>query len=511
MKRYFFNWPLLIVTLGVVAYAVYFSVFTIARVRGMYANYYDLGIMHQATYNSWQALSTGDWGLMLEQTNPFGPEQIKRMAIHTDFLMALIAPLYIFHDGPETLLVIQAITVALGAYAVYGIALHVFSKQKHHRIIALIFALCYLLNPLVQRATIYEFHSVTLATSFLLFMVYFWLKKKYYASFVFFMISILTKEQVALTTAFFALYVLFKNIQWKKLMKKKWPYLRSYHYSGFGLIVLSISIVWFILCMKFIIPYFRVDDQYHFALGFYGDYGDTPLGVISGILLNPFHIIKTFTAPDRLYYLFFHLGSLGFLSLLSPLVLFIAGPEFGITMLSSNGNMRNITLHYTAVITPFIFIAAVYGMSRLMHFIETKKKIPHLAFFLLGYIVIWTLGFAYFFGPLPGARNADTEPLTSPLPDYQVIQNVKKTFIHKDDKICTTGSLAPHFSGRRYFYDFSSRYTLADYVVVSTYEIYNGWGKDWMPGVYEQLVQDSQFKRIYEKNTIQVYQNTYKK
>lgn len=113
LKNY---WVIIVVSIAVIIFTLYFSLFTIARMRAMYANYYDLGIMHQATYNSYQAIVTGDWSRILEQTNPFGPEQIKRMAIHTDFLLALLAPFYIFYQGAETLLVIQSIIVALGAF-----------------------------------------------------------------------------------------------------------------------------------------------------------------------------------------------------------------------------------------------------------------------------------------------------------------------------------------------------------------------------------------------------------
>jgi uncharacterized membrane protein len=339
-------------------------------------------------------------------------------------------------------------------------------------------------------------------------MFYFWLKKRYGWSFLFFFLSLLTKEQVPLTTAFFGLYVLLKDIEPKKLWKEKWAYLRQYHFSRYGLLILGGSIIWFLVAVKLVIPYFRVDDQYHFALSFYGDYGDTPLGVIIGILLNPFDILGTVFGPDRLYYLLFHFAYFGFISLLSPLTLLIAAPEFGITMLSSNGNMRDITLHYTAVITPFVFLSAMYGSSYALSFLQ-KKKIPHAPVLLMIYLALATVIAAYLYGPLPGALQADTKPLTTPLPDYQAVQEVKQEIIAPEDAVSTTGSLAPHFTDRRYFYDFSSRYKLADYVVISRFEVYNGWGKDWMPGVYERLVNDPQFERVYEQNQIEVYRNTY--
>src|SRR3990167_5113324 len=189
---------------SILAYIFFFSYFSILRYKTLYASYYDLGIMHQTVHNTYSSIKTGDWSRFLELTNPMGADQIKRMAIHNDILLALLSVFYFIYSGPEMLLIIQSIVIALGALAIYKISLNVFKIN----LLSLIFSISYLFYFPLQRANIFDFHAVTLATTFLLFMFCFWLVNKYFLSFIFFILGIFTKEQVALTTLFFGLYIL---------------------------------------------------------------------------------------------------------------------------------------------------------------------------------------------------------------------------------------------------------------------------------------------------------------
>lgn len=503
------NWQISVVCLFVLIYCAYFSTFTILRTQHLYAHYYDLGIMHQVTHNSYRALATGDWDRMLEQTNPFGPEQIKRMAIHNDIMLALISPLYFIHDGPETLLVVQAVTVGLGAFFVFALAWQVFKKRPRAQTIAMIFALLYLFNPLVQRANIYEFHSVTLSTTLILGMFYFWQVKRYGLSLLLFFLSLLTKENVPLTTACFGLYILVKEIQWKELWKKKWQYLKTHRPSLFAVSVFVLSVAWFFLSVKVIIPYFRVDGEWHFAMDFYAEYGDSPVEVIIGVLTNPMMILSVIFSPERLEYFLRHFGYGGFLAFLSPLTLAMSAPEFAINTLSSNDSMRNPHLHYTALITPIMFISMIFGSHTLIQFLEWKlPKKKYITQAVMAYLISATVMFAWYTGPLPGARMPDTDPLVAAHPEHEVVKKWAQTLENEDIKICTTGRLAPYFTNRRYFYDLSSRYKLADYVIVWEEEAREGWGSDWMSGVYDTIQYDDNFKLVDSGAGIDVFMKT---
>jgi len=447
----------------ILLYIGYFSYFTILRYRTLYASYFDLGIMHQTVYNTYQSIKKQDMSRFLELTNPFGPEQIKRMAIHNDILLAFMAPFYFIYSGPETLLVIQTIVLALGAWAVFLIVRKVLEKEKKRNFIGLIFVTAYLLYPPMQRANIFEFHAVTLTTTTLLFMFYFWLGKKYRLSFLFFILSIIAKEQVALTTLFFGMYILYNNRRDKINVR-------------YSLLIMITSIIWFVASMLIIIPYFRGSN--HFALNYYEDF-----------LKSLFHI-------DSLRYLFFLLGPTAFLSLLSPLHLLIALPEFGINLLSNNWNMRNIVFHYTSVIQPFVFISAIYGV----------KKFNNKRLAIVGIIILlFSLLFSYFIGPLPYSMARDIHPFLYPQKERTDAAFWKNLLKNKQLKISVTGHMAPLFSSRRYFYNFSKDYYLADYVVLNVDEIYNYPEKDTLIPVYEKLQKDKRFRFIYKNENLEVF------
>lgn len=492
--KFFFkkHWSVILLLLFVIVYIGYFSYLTILRYHTLYANYFDLGIMHQTVYNTYRALQTGDFSRFLELTNPHGYDQVKRMAIHNDILLAFLAPFYFIYNGAETLLIIQSLVLGLGTFALYGISQIVLQKQKKKEIIGLIFSASYLLFPAMERANIFEFHAVTLATGLLLFMFYFFLKKKYLFSALFFIASIFSKEEVALTTAFFGLYILFITFRDKKIRiterKKE---------IAFGIFILVTSIMWFFLSMLVIIPIFR--KEMSFALTYYSDFGDSPVKVLFGILKNPSSIIRYIWHIDTARYLLFLLGPMGFLSLFAPLQLLIVLPEFAINLLSNNWNMRNIIYHYTSVITPFIMISAIYGFYNIVNF-KKRLKYP-----ILALVIICTALFSYFKSPLPYSVERDVHPFLWPQKEMKDAHLWKGILTDKKLKIMATNQIAPLFSSRRYLYQFSSRYDLADYIVLSTNEIYNYPEKDKLIPIYEQLSKDKKYMRVYKNENVEVF------
>lgn len=307
----------------IAAYIAYFSYFTILRYKTLYASYYDLGIMNQTVYNTYMAIKTKDPSRILELTDTDSSAQITRLAIHNDPLLASLSIFYFIYKSPETLLIIQSIVLGLGALAIYKIVEFIFNKSKYSNFLALVFSFAYLLYSPMERANNFDFHAVVLATSFLLFMFYFFLKKKYGWSFLFFILSLLSKEEVGLTTTFFGIYALFSEINLFPLSNLKNPriifreLLKDKRKLWFSLILITTSLAWFGLSVSFIVPYFR--GGHHFALVYYGDFGDSPIRIIIGLLVNPYSIWKYIWRFDTLTYFFNLLGPLGFCLFFPPL------------------------------------------------------------------------------------------------------------------------------------------------------------------------------------------------
>ena len=441
------------------------------------------------------SFKTGDFSRFLELTNPHGFDQVKRMSVHNDIFLAFLAPFYFIYSGPETLLVIQTVATALGALAVYGISNIIFEKKSNVHLISLFFSFAYLMYPALQRANQFDFHAVVLATPLLLFMYYFYLRKKYTLSSLCALGALLTKEQVGLTIAFFGIFVAitaFKQIKNAVVQKKEFIFAGILAFVGIG---------WFVLSMAYIIPYFR--QGVHFALSYYGDFGDTPKGILLGLFSNPPLVMHYVFREDTLEYLVAVLGPLGFLSLFSPVHLLIAAPEFAINILSQSGAMRNIYFHYTAVTTPFIFISTLYGFQFLLNKI---RRIQQYTWFIIAIFITFTLLISAVSSPLPYSLGKEVHPIFWPAQERFEAFKWQKIVADNNIKVMASGNMGPIFASRRYFYNFSERYDLADYIVLSHDDVYNGYENFKSIPAYEKLIQDKRYKRVYIKGIFEVYQ-----
>jgi len=502
--------PLAILLIGIFFYCLYFSLFTINRFDKLQAHYFDLGIMDQTVHNTYMGIKTFDLSRILELTDPAaGTSQVKRMAVHNDIILAFLAPFYFIHDGSATLLVMQTFVLALGAYYVFLIGKNIFNKHKFRDWIALIFAYGYLLYPPLQKANNFDFHAVTFATTLLLMMFYYFSQKKYRLSILLAFLAAMTKEQVGLTVASFGGYVILnefivnyfnkKDKLLKKLKEKK---------ILFAIILVVMGLVWVLLSMKVIIPFSRSGP--HFGAEYYEYLKTDPL--------KGLHALFRYESAK---YLSIILTPFGFLSLLAPLRFLIMIPELLVILLSTNSNMRNIYFHYESVLTPFIVITSMYGGRNFLNanLIEklkrlVPKKFRHYiffstSFFLIIYVILSALSASMYMSPLPWGHHSDLYPWQKA--DIK-LQDVRlwKSYLRDDSvAVSTTGHLAPHFTDRRYFYNFAGGYDKASYVIIDTYELGRGFQGREKKEEYDKLVRDWRYVNIYKQHGIEVYKNVY--
>ena len=497
IKKY---WAGILLGLLTLSYIAYFSYFSILRYHTLYAHYFDLGIMNQTVYNTFMSIKSGDYSRFLELTNPHGFDQVKRMSVHNDIFLAILAPFYFFYAGPETLLVLQSVASAAGAVALFFIGKKIFYGMNNARLVAFFISFAYLFYPPLQRANQFDFHAVVFATPLLLFMFYFYLVKNYWVSGLLALLALLTKEQVGLTVGFFGIYVIVQSLRPKakdlELTSKK----SLLNLSIFGISLLVIGIGWFVFSMIVIIPYYR--QGVHFALEYFGDFGDSPAGVLAGLLRNPQLLLSTIFRKDTFEYLVSTLGPVSFLSLFSPLHLLIVAPEFGINLISKSGAMRNIYFHYTAVITPFIFISALYGLKFLLNL---SRKIKQYTWLFISLLTVSTLYFSLTVSPLPYSKMSEIQPFISPKQERMDAYMWQRKLSDETIKVMATGSIAPLFSTRRFFYYYSARYDLADYIVLSVDEAYNSYGSANGEEVYLKITTDKRFESIYKNGSFEVY------
>src|SRR5207302_10019533 len=129
---------------------------------------------------------------------------------------------YFIWPSPNTLLVIQSLVVASGAFPAFWLA----RLRLRNELAAVGIALLYLLYPAQQQATVFDFHAVTFTAALLLFTLYFMYTRQTVWLFVFAILSMACKEEIPLVIAFFGL--------WSMLFQQRWR-------TGLALVLLSVG------------------------------------------------------------------------------------------------------------------------------------------------------------------------------------------------------------------------------------------------------------------------------
>ncbi|MCL5438924.1 MAG: DUF2079 domain-containing protein [Patescibacteria group bacterium] len=418
-------------SLFILIYIIYFTTASFFRYDNFYAGRFDLGNMDQTVWNTLH-------GRTFQLTDPDGTNNISRLAFHADFILILITPFYYVWNDPRMLLLIQTVVLGIGAIFAYLLAKHVLKNKN----LALVFSSVYLLSPAIQYTNLYDFHAVSLATTFLLAAFYYMIKKKYILFIIFSVLSAVTKEQVWAIISLFGLYLIVSNIYLdiKRVNSNK---NRSLEYV-LGLILFLFSIGVFYYLISIAIPSARGGN--HFAISYYSDFGSSPGSIIGNLIIHPQKTILAIVQPAKLHYLNQLFLPLGYLSLFSPLYLIFLLPDLLINLLSNNLQLHQIYFQYSATITPFIFISAIYGIKQIK---KIFPKIPIFAFVL--YLTIATLYSAYSFGPLPGSKTPNIDMFVKPyIHKNEVVDFL--AHISKRYSIAATNNLGAHLSHRKNIY-----------------------------------------------------------
>ena len=424
------NWQLLTLIICVGIYIAYFTIASFLRYDNFYTGRFDLGNMDQTVWNTING--------RIFQTSEDNGSIISRLSAHADFMLVLLSPFYLLWPHPKTLLLIQTVVLALGAIFVFLIAKNVLKNIN----MALIFGFLFLMNPLLQFTNLYDFHAVTLATTLLLASFYFLIKQKYFLLVIFLILSGITKEQVWVITSLFGFPLLFKTGIKLKLL-------------GAAIIFLSIAI--FVYLLWHAIP--QNLGREHFALAYYSDFGNSPTEIIKTVFLSPQKIISTIFEGNRLDYLKQIFIPLGFFSIISPVYLIFSIPDLLINLLSNNSQLHQIYYQYTATITPFIFISAIFALKK---FLKWFPKIPR--FYIAIYFLIFSFFSAYSFGPLFFAKKPNIDMFTKPQPNKEIIENFLSRISEKYS-VAATNNLGSHLSHRRMIYTIPIGIGKADFVV----------------------------------------------
>ncbi len=414
--------PGALVGLMTVAFGITFAWLSVSRHLAYQSHAFDLGNMDQAVWNTLH----GHF-LRFTDMDVSGRVLQTRLAIHVEPLLAALAPLYLIHSGPETLLVVQSLVVATGAVPAYLLALRTVGQPW----LALVFPLAYLLHPSLQNALLDDFHAVTLTASLLFWAVYFAYRGWTVPFAVMAVLAMASKEEIGLIVALLGVLLLYR---------RRSP-------VAYGAIVAGV--LWFVICIIIIIPHFNPAGQSPYVSR-YRYLGHGIGGIASGIVRHPDLVFRTLTSIPRLQYLRYILEPVGFTSILGLPILLLAVPGFLINLLSSDPRMYSGFYQYSAEIVPFTVASSAIGVGWLGSLV--RRRWDWLAGWVVGGLCLIVLLFAaeqsWRFGFTPASRGYSIPSGGT----HQALENALLRGIPANAVVAAADEIEPHLSDRSWIY-----------------------------------------------------------
>jgi len=470
---------------GAILFAAVYALLSWLKYRAYMDARFDLGNMVQAVYNTahghFLEITTGD----------VEPRQMSRLGSHVDPILALFALPWLVWPSPVMLLVAQAAIVATGAWPAYRLG----TRATRDPGAGAFLAGAYLLYPALGFLVLNEFHPVALATPLLLWAFLYMDEDRWVRAAVFLVLAAACKETVPLVIAFMGAYFAIRK-------RSLWP-----------LVVTLAGVAWFAAAVWVVIPRYNGDQSAFIAR--YGEYGSGAAEVAKNAVLHPGQTAADFLSESNLRYWLGLLWPLGFTSLLSPLTLLIALPEYGLNALSTTIYQRRIEFHYTALEIPFLYAAAVLGVMRLWRWLgggfrkaEKLMKGQRVQRGTLALLVLLcALAGNYFLGPLPfSLPGAAYDSRDYARTSHDVALDEAVAMIPAEARVSANNNAGAQLAARRVAYVFPY-FAGADWVIVDQKHpfFYDKEDEQMHSAALGRLVLDPNFQSVYAKDGVLVF------
>jgi len=408
-----------------VFYSLFFSAVALHRYHSFSFHDMDLAAVNQAFWNT----ANGRF-----ISHVYGMNDI--ISGHKWFIALPIIPLYLFFPGPQFLLIIQSMALALGAWAIFLLAHKTLNPS-----LGLAMAFSYLICPALHYVNLFEFHPIAFSTPLLLFAFFFFHIRQWGWYLLFVLLSLAVRQDVTISVFSLGVFALI-NVRHDPVSGfKKWRW---------GVVPVGAALVWFYICIS-IIPRLIPGPSPVQGPGmveiFFGWLGSTLGEVIKTILTRPLYVLRQVLIPPKLTYIWQLLTPIALLPVFSPSGLLMVLLSMTEGLLSERFSHFSIRYQYSSIITPMIFAAAVFGLRNLLNRKPFKggEKFAGAAICLVAAISAWS------FGPLPG--------LVRQLPGWRFTQEdaVRQALVEAipgDTPVTATFEFTPKLSNRRQMFFF---------------------------------------------------------
>lgn len=307
---------------------------------------------------------------------------VLQLSDHFTPLLALLAPFYWIHDGPETLLIETGVLAALPIIPLWLFTRRAVGGFRLGGAVAAYFVVvAYGLSWPLQEALWFEFHEVFLAIPIMVWMMERAQAGRLRQAALVSLLLLGVKDDLGFVVATFGVYLATKDatvLDWLRLVLRAFREPRR----AFGA-VLRRDRLWFLalvpiglgmvlLVNDVLLPHFGGSPTRNFS---YTEFGATPTAALHTMLGHPGTVYHTlFNSPVKKKTLHMLLRPVLGLSLLSPLSL-MAAPLLVERFLSVNQLYWQMPYHYNAFLLPMIFCGAVDGAARLTRWLTDGRPL----------------------------------------------------------------------------------------------------------------------------------------
>jgi len=340
-----------LISILALAYTYVIGYACVLRLRSFGASTFDFGIFAQMFENM---AKTG-----LPVTSVERNMHLSHFAVHFSPFYYLILPFYMINRSPETILVIQAAAVALGAFPLALIAKKF--NLPHTNILLIILA--YLFYPALTGGIFFDFHENKFLTVLIFWLLYFIVSedkkviRKYILIYIFTVLVLTVKEDAFLYTFCIALYMIS--------IKKDGRHVKTDIIHG--LIIAGVSVIYFIFAMRYLNTRGLGVMTWRFNLFMQTE--ESGLGaVIINIFKSPALLLASLiSVPEKLEFLFYTLIPLCFLPFVYKRFNFVilTAPMIVINLATDYVYQYNINFQYTYGVTALLFFLALQNLTKI--------------------------------------------------------------------------------------------------------------------------------------------------
>ena len=382
------------------------------RYRAFFTAQLDFGDMLQAVWNTAH-------GRFLESTTLAG-ENVSRLGIHVDPLLAALAPLWWVWSSPVLLVTVLAIGLASGVVPVFLLARKHVGTERAARDLALVYLLC----PMTQWNAVWDFHAVSLAIPLVLWAIWFLDEDRLLPFAACGLLAAASKEEIPLAVGCRGIWYAFNHGR------------RAVGATIF-VVGAAITLVDFLV----IVPHFWAAGASPFAKTF-ANIGGAPSGILHTAAADPTRILGALFTMQNLGYVVLLSMLFAGMFFRAPLIALGAVPDLAINMLSTSDNQHSLQFQYAAGLTPFLIAATIFGVARVHTRIPLAPLIV-LAFALFASVVFGPLRFSVPVVQAALPHNAERQA------DSRAIATIPS-----GEAVSASNRLAGHLAARRWIYVF---------------------------------------------------------